>query len=520
VKQFADRDRLAREVDRASGALGQTAGDTSRLMAAGIDPAMAAKFQGTLAGPSKEQGALLKSMGLDSAALASKPLAQSLSAVGAGLNAIQNPADRVNAAMTLFGRNGHEVLGTLTNLSQKLQNTPAGQLITADDIARVKAWDSALKGAGESLSRVMLAAGRKVGAESGIGTHLARGVEGIGHAMRWDWQAFDKAEARWNKEDKAAATAERTAAAAQHQARLAAEAERYATAMKWANDSLDGLTDKLADLRHGDGTAARNAFMREAREKGLDKQPGGMARVMQQYDAIDQEIDARQRRKQQEADRDNRLKGIRSPADVLHAEYSAIDSLRDAQLLSANQVAELKKRHLEDYYRTAHGLDRKQLAEELRSPAQKYQQHMQALEAMRRGTRGDDPFGLNPALQARARDKLRGELGVRDSMGDYAKQFRDLKEARDKGLITGEQFDIRRRELRRTAVEGATSHLETVSPIGAMARGSAEAYSMLVQSQLNDPKAQLQQQANAKLDAIERNTRANRAVTPETVLDF
>jgi len=73
--------------------------------------------------------------------------------------------------------------------------------------------------------------------------------------------------------------------------------------------------------------------------------------------------------------------------------------------------------------------------------------------------------------------------------------------------ISDEEYQRRRKELRKEAAEKLMPEARDVSPAAAMQVGSREAYSALVEGILGNQKEQLQREANAKLDRIEQAIR-------------
>ena len=134
---------------------------------------------------------------------------------------------------------------------------------------------------------------------------------------------------------------------------------------------------------------------------------------------------------------------------------------------------------------------------------EKYGAKTEAMEAVGKGL---DPEAQRRRSKAFTRDLMAG-LGIDRPLDTFKDSLGELQAARDKGLVSPEEYARRRRQLRREAIGKETAQIEEVSPIAAMQVGSAAAYSMIVQSQLNDPKIALAKATVDKLDAIEKNTR-------------
>jgi hypothetical protein len=160
----------------------------------------------------------------------------------------------------------------------------------------------------------------------------------------------------------------------------------------------------------------------------------------------------------------------------------------------------------QDYYREAAGLDAKQLKEEAKSDIERFRIRRATLQNMAES----GALTTEEAMNAQDRDRLkeRQRLGISDPLGDYGRSLKDLREALDAGLIEQGEFNKRRKELRsKTIKEIEKDDFHEVHPVGAMQAGSMEAHALIVNSMLADPKVKIAQDANAKLDQIEKNTR-------------
>lgn len=162
----------------------------------------------------------------------------------------------------------------------------------------------------------------------------------------------------------------------------------------------------------------------------------------------------------------------------------------------------IARQHLQDYYREAAGMDEKQLREQLATPGERFKKRMADVDRMQ----AEPLLRLDPELANRARqqageERLRG-LGIKDPLYEYQKSMSELEAARPN--LRPELYERRRKELRRGAVGEMTSDYQEVSATPALQQGSQAAYSAIVQSMMSDPKIALQQEANRKLDAIDR----------------
>ena len=99
-------------------------------------------------------------------------------------------------------------------------------------------------------------------------------------------------------------------------------------------------------------------------------------------------------------------------------------------------------------------------------------------------------------------------MGITDPLGDYGRSLKELREALGAGVIDQGEFYKRRKKLRTSTIgEIENENFHEVHPVAAMERGSMEAHALIANSMMSDPKVKIAQDANAKLDQIERNTR-------------
>jgi hypothetical protein len=126
----------------------------------------------------------------------------------------------------------------------------------------------------------------------------------------------------------------------------------------------------------------------------------------------------------------------------------------------------------------------------------------------------------------RRQAETEGELahaGISRPKEDFRKAFEEITELHGRAIgnggISDKEFEKRKKELEERASGAMTEDTKTVSPVAAMAAGSKEAYSMMVNAQLNDPKMQAQQEANKTLKAIEKAI-VDKKASPGNTLGF
>jgi hypothetical protein len=488
-EEFA-RAAHAREVGRQSAMLGQGVEDTSRMMGVGFDPMMLSRFQRVLGEQTPEQLKSIGDMGLDAKKLAAEPLKQALGEVAAAFDKLKSPVERSTAAQHLFGRAGAEVIAVLKGMKTNEELLGKHEIVTPEQVARTKAWDNSLKGAKNTWHDLIGTLGGE-----GTGTNIMRRIEAMGAGTEEEKVRMRKRQWQedYNRDNAAALEKERVAE------------EKFAEAQSRRLDLLR-VKWKAYDDSVKSATAQLNA-MRDAglsdegqREKFMQSLPTGTkgAELLGQYDYLQWE-----KRKREMEKTAAEARRAENPRGTASAEFAEIKDLRDRQLIGENLYQTLRMKHLRDYYREAAGLETEQLRKQLLSPFQRYLEEKAWRDAaVQQGV-------LSPELAGRAQQKsgedLRRSLGVKDPMGDYAKSMRELYEAFSSGKsgITREQFDRRRKELRRGAVGESLSDMEELRPAAAIGAGSREFHSQYVQRMLADPKVKLAQDTLNKLNEID-----------------
>ncbi len=542
VKQAFERDELARSIKRESLMLGQSAKDTSLLHGAGFDPEMGARFLRSISDQAPEQLEAFKKLHLSADDLSAKPLKDALLDVAKGFIAIRNPADRASAAMHLFGRSGAEVIATLDSLQTKFDLVGEHDLIKAEDITNVKAWDNAYKGAENTIKDIFHVAGKMTGFYDGTATDAARRIENAGHVLRLDQEGLDKSLARQEQEDYNTQHAAEIEKARIAQEKLSRETERETLARQKSDEHLKVLERKIYEARYGKEAGDRKDYYDELVKLGIkdkpvpqewslyakENAPGQyLSQLMRKYDeghAIDKKRrEDEESQKKDEALRKSLSEHALSPKQKYDEEIAEATRLFGKTKSDIETLASIKKKALEEYYQAEAGLSAKQFKEEFKSTKEKFRERLDWLNKMG----ADKGLGLSGKDVSAAKDKAgedyRKSLGLNDPLGDYSKKLRDLDDAlklgKDRGGITEEQFKRTRDKLRRSAVSEMISDVRDVQPIAAMQAGSSAIQNLIAQSQLHDPKVQLAKQAAAKLDAIERNTR-NQANDKPVVFNF
>lgn len=505
LKTMMDRDDLARQTRANASILGQGVEDTSRLTGVGFERRDLSLFQRSIS----ERSAGFGRLGLNADALGSKPLIEALKDVSAGFERIKNPADRASAAMQLFGRGGAEVLATLNNLQAKLDDVSAAEIVKPEDVERTKAWDTSLKNAKNTLAELSIRAGKMVGMESGIGTHIARTVEGLSYYLTGDMEGFDKAESRWKKQDRNIAQADQIEKARVQQARLADEAERYAKAQQRAGDAVQSLRDRLADMA-SPGASERRKFI-----EGLaGLKPAERANRIAEYDAMQGQI------KQGE-----HLKGIQGQYESSMGEdprWRLQKNLADLEFNFAGirethetQYQALRQKHLRDYYREAEGLDARQIRARLGTEHDRYRQGLANLMAHGEaaGLAGSE---VQQEAARRRIDERRRLLGPgSDTLGDFARDVQERRQGLASGTIgRGEYADWRRSRMQSAAGE-LVGNRPQVQLSAAMAAGSESAHALIAQASTNDPALKAQMEAVTVLNRIAAALEAGQAISEE-----
>lgn len=467
LKTALDRDRLAREVGRESVMLGTGAEDWSRMKSAGVDQGMASRFQRSMA----ERSSAYESLNLDPSKLAAKPLKEALLDVADAFGKIKNPADRANLSMELFGRSGAEMLPVLSSLREKMSNTSSVDIISAEMVARTKAWDTALRGARDILSDLSLMAGRVAGSESGIGTHMMRGMEvgwkglkGLFNSAMYESNPYgelDKALGRISREDYNTANANKTeqarvasAALKDNQKEAAKAAKEQAEAMERVRDAAVRARESVADnvfqqwrvAKYGKDRVEEDDYRKKAKESGMSSaEIDTNVRLMRRRKS---EIAAVNEEENRNRERDSIRDRLRSPADKIADELDRI-----AELFGEES----------DIYKSA---------------------------------------------VEKSRDSERNRLGIRDPLGDYEKDLREHRDAVANGTITSDEFADWQKRRRKEVVGQMSGEEPSVRPIAAMAAGSREFHSLLAQSMTPDPQVKIAQDTLNRIQSIERAVQA------------
>jgi hypothetical protein len=186
------------------------------------------------------------------------------------------------------------------------------------------------------------------------------------------------------------------------------------------------------------------------------------------------------------------------------------EKLSDEELLTR-----AKKGFLEDYYREAENLDAKSIRKRLKAGYDEFAAGMKSL----REHGGE--IGLSPEEIAREasrrNDEERKRLGIKDPLGDYARDLAEQRKAMQGGLITPEEFKDWEKRRRRQAVGEIDSDQPSLRPIAAMAAGSREAHAMITEANLADPKTKAAIDALKVLDTIAQLLREGKTVNEQSL---
>jgi hypothetical protein len=494
LEHVRQRYQLANEVRGESLMLGQSAEDTSRMKGIGFDAHMLTRFQRNMSDKGPEAMGAFAKLGLNPDALAAKPLIDALKDVGDAFDSkVTRAADRSSVAMHLFGRGGADVIATLSDMKRRMDLLGERQIIDATAVERAKSIEAALTRASNKLDKA-LALGS--GGESGF-KNIARTLELLANPFDWKHsvRTFAKEDAR--EENAARKEEDRIAKDRIASAKALADAPRLQmeATIRTARDTLARMVDDPAMI-------ARAEYLGKLMTGGMKAGSPQFQTAMKDYDY---------------ALGGAKLEGMRGsvakPEERYEKEMDALDRLYQGRGERDDLYWRLAKKHAEDYYREVAGLDEKNLRQQLASPLERYRRGMDALD------KAGKALGFDPELMRRGQAdlsrNLRGGLGITDWRQDYAKDFRDLSEAR--GSMRPEEYDRRRRQLRERATGDATQDIKDVSPIPAMERGGLAAYQMIVNSMLQDPKTKAAEEANKVLDQIEKNTRPVPLPQPQVV---
>ena len=487
-----ERDSRAREVDVRMSMFGQSARDTSRLMAAGFNDTTLSRYMRSLGDQTEEQQKAFSKLQLNPGALSQDSLIDSLEKVRQGFEKLENPADRASVAMHLFGKGGNEVQDTLREMKRHLDTIGTHEIIDEEDISRVKAWDDSWKEVTNTMHEASLALASLFGSQTGIGTATARGFSDLGfvplgfsnmrnRSLAGDGRTSDE----WYVDNRD-------------------ELERYAAvlARRAADDANIHNTGLLAKYNVKDEERRQQA-MADVKVDSKKKEDDAAERQWEK-DYAEQQRKWQDTLQQAETLKDQ----SRSPEQKYQDEAGRIDRLHNRRLLNEDEYARISRKNLDNYYREAYNLDRKRLLDSLKTPVDKYQEQTDAMKGM--------GFTLDQynQLDEKARGDLRKELGISDTLGDYKREMEKLRQAETHGVITPEESVKRRKELRKKASGEMSADAFDVSPSAAMSIASTEAYNVIARGMIGSEREQALQKANDLLDkmdeklrTIEQNTR-------------
>ena len=495
-QMVSDTGRDARE-------LGQGVEDVSRLHGAGLDTETLAHAQRSMA----EDSDGFKKLGLDAVVEAGKPLREAMLDIAGAMENVRNPADRVRIATELLGRAGADALPPLQTLKEKMDELRGPEVVTATEAAAQRAREKDQKAREQENQGLSLWVGHALGGAEGLGVgdHVGRLQERVVHAWgsllpgdfgRDQKQRLNAATRRQRSEDEdirnagaVEAARVKTEASALAMERAAKAAKEWRKNIEDARRPLDDMGHQMVALAYGEQAAARARFSDSLDARGLGVNTREGAALRREYDQRDAFI----RNAQEKKDRDAAVKGAQqqdNPKLKLDEEMKANDKLFENQEIGLRDYATLRMKYLRDYYREAAGLDAKQLAQELRTPAEVFGERIKWL----RQAQADGV--LTPELEANKKSLADLEAA--------RKQLAGTDEA-----IGDEDFERQKKKLRQTAVDrlmGQDDENRSVSPIAAMQAGSEGVQRMIAATILTDPKLEIARAANAKLDAIVANT--------------
>jgi len=420
--------------------------------------------------------------------------------------------------------------------------TGAHEIIKPEDIARVEAYDHAMKGLLNSINDLSLKAGRGIGSESGVGTGLARGasavlshpLEALGRTLLWPTKLFSDAptkwispgiereQEKWAKDDANTRTAslrEFNEKKQQDQDARRKAKQRHADAASEAERELFNL-DMDPEVR----TAAkqRDKFSKDLVGSGLGSD--GVRQRMSRYDVIiaeqkQRKEDAKRQKDAEDAWKKDQEEGqrlyesVRSPGDKYRDETAKDEDLFRRKAINEDTLASLRRRHLEDYYREAGAMEAKSLRDSLKTPAEHYAERSKWIHKM-----AADGL-LSPAEEAKLNQNdqrdLKSKLGIKDPMGDYAKDISERYDAMKAGLITPEEYRRYKKDRTKTAADEMVEQKPKMQALGAMGVASREEHALLTNAMIGDPAKQDRQRVLAKLDDLRRSVENLRIPQPQ-----
>ena len=149
----------------------------------------------------------------------------------------------------------------------------------------------------------------------------------------------------------------------------------------------------------------------------------------------------------------------------------------------------------------------KGLLERHRTPGERYREESGEVEGLF-GRGLFEPWQAD-RIQSELLHEYRKSLGFRHPLADFERSMRDIEEV--PGVSPAERRR-RERELRGETVSEMLRDYHDVTAAPAMEAGSAEAYSAIVQAQLQSPTIALAQQANSELQQIVAGIREQNAM--------
>jgi len=175
--------------------------------------------------------------------------------------------------------------------------------------------------------------------------------------------------------------------------------------------------------------------------------------------------------------------------------------------------ADMKKKALVEYYRTAEGLDAKLIRKGLEKPHERYRHDQDVLQ-----NAGGD-VGLSreeiDKEAARRNEDERKRLGVGNPLGDFLKNLEEDRSALADKTISPRDYDALLKKHRKSAIGEMIADKETVDPVAAMEAGSREAHTIITRSMIADPKTKAAIDAARALDAIQKQLETAGKVSEE-----
>ena len=499
-------------------------------------------------GSGAKDASIFDSLGLTPEKMHGTRTVSELEGIAGSLGKLTDPSDRAALAFKHFGEDAAEVMPILANLKQRMDDIPQSQIVSEQQVQQVNALQNSLKGlssrglwasfkdaipgmvqgvedfgsrlAGNidavAASRDRQARGESPRSMASRLTGVVQSAELAGYYMLGDSGRAAQAMGRQAQDNWKAENPEFARKKEQAEKEAEAAVKQFDAALKNANASLRGLDNQLQDQLRGPGASARDKFIEDL-EAGLKNKEGRALEFgSSAYDKREQEI---ARKTAEYDDKQRQLEELRGKQN-LRTNFQAEDKTTwDNDSLYENKMQRLREwqsarigseeaykrvrlKYLSEYYQAEFGLDAKRLEDATKTGLDILNRERSGLAGMRsEGVISEEARGRG---DRDARDRYRSSLGISDPVEMYRRKQEELEAAKKAGEITPEEYDRQSKRNKRSAVGESLADQQDLQLMGAARSGSAAAYSMVVQSEVNDPKVQLARDTVTKLDSIDK----------------